>query len=95
MTTDPHTHTHRQTHRQDRSQYTAPLSLACSVTNSRRRLLLSVIQPTAQRTRGVDPGKVGVLTPDGMVSYGIVEFNVGARCQKSSNDGATRQSKKF
>ena len=67
MTTDPHTHTHRQTHRQDRSQYTAPLSLACSVTNSRRRLLLSVIQPTAQRTRGVDPGKVGVLTPDGMV----------------------------
>ena len=33
MVTDPHTnkHTHKQTHRQDRLQYTAPLSIACSV----------------------------------------------------------------
>jgi len=29
--THTHTHTHKQTHRQDRLQYTALLSLACSV----------------------------------------------------------------
>jgi len=32
VVTDPQTHTNTQTHRQDRLQYTAPLSLAHSVT---------------------------------------------------------------
>ena len=35
--TRTHPQTHRQAHRQDRLQYTAPLSLARSVTRSTRR----------------------------------------------------------